>query len=352
MKKQIIILLMLTAILLMTSCSSQPVVVSDSAFALDTVIQIKIYYQNSRSHDEEIFDSTFALINDLENTLSVHKEGSDIYNVKENAGANSVEVSAIAYNVVKDSIEYSRITDGLFDITSGPLIDLWAIDPPDGYVPTGAELDAVLPLIDYNNIDLSQENEIYIQEDMIINLGAIAKGSIADEVKTYLVEQNIESCFINLGGNVLLIGSKPDGTDFNIGVQDPFDLRGAYIMALGVSDMAVVSSGDYERFFEYEGSTYHHILNTETGYPARTNISQVTIVAPTSQMADALSTSVLLLGIEEGLKLIESFEDVEAIFITKDKEVHITEALRDNVTYAQEQMTDYVVVDNVSELYD
>jgi len=353
MKKRITILFIIAIVILAASCAGSPSIESDTTFALDTIIQIKIYYKDSRNHDEDIFDNTFALIDELENSLSVHVVGSDIYNLKEYAGTQPVEVSPIAYNVVKDSIEYSEITGGLFDVTSGPLIDLWAIDPPDGYVPTSAEIDEVLPLIDYNDIDLSQENHIYLQqENMIINLGAIAKGSIADEVKNYLVERGVESCFINLGGNVLLIGSKPDENDFAIGVQDPFDLRGAYIMALAISDMAVVSSGDYERYFEYEGEIYHHILNTETGYPAQTNIKQVSIIAPTSQMADGLSTSVLLLGIEDGLKLIESYEGVEAIFITKDREIYITEALRDSITYSEEQMNDYIVVEDAGLLYD
>lgn len=336
-----------------SGCASEPVIVSDTAFALDTVIQIKIYYANSRGHDDAIIDNTFDLIRDLEDILSVHIEGSDIYNVKLNAGTAPVEVSPIAYNVVKASIEYSEMTDGLFDVTAGPLIDLWAIDPPNGHVPTNAELDAVLPLIDYRKIDLSKENQIYLEKkNMIINLGAIAKGSIADEVKSYLIQQKIDSCFINLGGNVLLIGNKPDGSDFSIGIQNPFDTRGNSIMALAASDVAVVSSGDYERYFEQDGIIYHHILNTKTGYPAQTNIKQVSIIAPTSQMADALSTSVLLLGIEDGLKLLEHFDGVEAIFITKDKEVYITEALRDSITYSEEAMKDFTVVDDASKLYD
>lgn len=353
MNKKIILIVIMAITVSLVSCASEPSIVSESYFALDTVVQIKIYYTDSRDHDEEIFDNTFELIDDLENILSVHVEGSDIYNVKVNAGTTPVKVSPIAYNVVADSINYSQMTEGLFDVSAGPLIDLWAIDPPDGHVPTSAELEAVMPLIDYNNIDLSTENEIYLkQENMIVNLGAIAKGSIADEVKSYLVSQGIESCFINLGGNVLLIGSKPEGSGFNIGIQDPFDLRGAYIMALSTSDMAVVSSGDYERYFEQDGKIYHHILNTKTGYPAQTNIKQVSIIAPTSQMADALSTSVLLLGIEDGLKLIESYDNVEAIFITKDKMVYITQALRDSITYSEEQMSDFTVVEDASKLYD
>jgi len=351
--KTLTILLAVIMLLNITSCSNEPVIVSDTTFALDTIIQIKIYYKNIRNQDDEIFDKTFDLIRDLEKTLSVHVEGSDMYNTKENAGLKPVEVSPISYSIVKESLKYSALTEGLFDVTAGPLIDLWAIDPPYGHVPTDKELEAVLPLIDYKKIDLSETNQIYLEDEgMIINLGAIAKGAIADEVKSYLISQGVDSCFINLGGNVLLIGNKPDGSDFSIGIQNPFDTRGSYIMALAINDMAIVSSGDYERFFEENGVIYHHILNTNTGYPAETNIKQVSIIAPTSQMADALSTSVLLLGIEEGLKLISSFDDVEAIFITKDKQVYITEAILDSITYAEDEMSGFTVVKHASDLYD
>ena len=353
MKKQIILLITIILIISLISCSNEPVVVSDTTFALDTIIQIKIYYKDDKNITENIIDEAFSLITELEDILSVHIEGSDLYNIKENAGVTPVDVNDITYDIISNSITYSKLTDGLFDITAGPLIDLWAIDPPYGHVPTDAELQEVLPLIDYSKIDLSNDNQVYLEDKgMIVNLGAIAKGAIADEVKSYLVEQGIESCFINLGGNVLLIGNKPDGSDFSIGIQNPFDDRGEYILALAVNDMAVVSSGDYERYFVQDGVTYHHILNTKTGYPAQTNIKQVSIIAPSSQMADALSTSVLLLGIEDGLKLIESFDNVEAIFITKDKNVYITNALTDSITLSEEQMEGFTIVDDASELYD
>lgn len=355
MKKLIIILafiLLMSASACEASHIAQPTIVSDTTFALDTVIQIKIYYADDRDNDEDIIGDAFDVIRQLENTLSVHMDGSELHSIKQNAGIKPVVVSDITYSIITDSIAYSKMTDGLFDVTAGPLIDLWGIDPPDGYVPTDVELNDALELIDYKSINFLGDNEIFLQDEgMIINLGAIAKGAIADETKAYLLEQGIESCFINLGGNVLLIGSKPGDIDFSIGIQNPFDDRGAYIMALAVSDVAVVSSGDYERFFVKDGIEYHHILDTQTGHPARTNIKQVSIIAPTSQMADALSTSVLLLGIEDGLKLVESMDGVEAIFITKDKKVYVTEALRGSITTDEEQMADFELVDDAGELY-
>ncbi len=352
MNKNIKLLILFALALLLASCQTEPVILSDNTFALDTIIQVKLYYPSERLSDDTLIDKTFSLIRDLENTLSVHIEGSDPYNIKENAGLQPVTVSDITYSVIKESTKYSEMTGGLFDVTAGPLIDLWAIDPPYGYVPTAQELDDVLKLIDYKKIDFMENNQIFLEDEgMIVNLGAIAKGTIADEAKTFLLENGVTSAFLNLGGNVLLIGSKLDGSDFSIGIQNPFDDRGAYLMAVAVSDVAIVSSGDYERYFEYEGVIYHHILNTQTGYPADTNIKQVSIIAPNSQMADALSTSVLLLGIEKGLELIHTFDDVEAIFVTKDQNIYITEGLRERITYDEDESAGFTVVEDASLLY-
>lgn len=349
-KKIKLIIVIVFMLLLLASCQGDDIIITDRTFALDTLIEIKIYGKEN-TINQSIIDDAFTLIRDLEDTLSVHIAKSDLYNLKENAGATPVTVSPITYSIISDSTSYSLLTDGLFDVTAGPLIDLWAIDPPNGHVPTAEELDTALDLIDYTKIDFQEDNRIYIDKDMIINLGAIAKGSIADEVKTQLMASGVKSSLINLGGNVLLLGSKPDGSDFSIGIQNPFDLRGSYPMTVALSDVAVVSSGDYERFFVFEGQEYHHILDTHTGYPAQTNIKQVSIIAPTSQMADALSTSVLLLGLKDGLALIDSLDGVEAIFITKDKKIYITNALRDKITQSQEQMKDFTIVDSLANLF-
>ena len=352
MNKKIIFLIILAAAVLLSSCQSQPFQLEGSAFALDTIIQVKLYYESKKDADDEIISETFALIDELESALSVHIEGSDTYNLKENAGVSPVTVSGITYSVIEQAVAYSRMTDGLFDVTAGPLIDLWAIEPPNGHVPTDEELQEALSLVDYAKIDFLVDNMIYLeQQGMIINLGAIAKGSIADEAKSFLKQNGVTSAFLNLGGNVLLIGNKPDGSNFSIGVQNPIDDRGAYLMAISLSDVAVVSSGDYERYFEYEGVTYHHILDTVTGYPADTNLRQVTIVAPTAQMADALSTSVFLLGIEKGLELIDTLDGVEAVFVTRDNFIYITDGLTDKVTFDENESAAFTVVSNPEDLY-
>ncbi|MDD3619513.1 MAG: FAD:protein FMN transferase [Desulfobulbaceae bacterium] len=189
MRKKLWILIPALMILLMASaCKTK--IYSGNTFALDTLIELKIYQNSGRENGDDLIQESFDLVRTLEDMLSVHVEGSDIYNLEQNAGVQPTRVNALTYRVLQDSLYFSEITDGLFDITAGPLINLWAIDPPDGHYPSPEELDEVLPLIDYHKIDFLGDNQVELQEKgMIVNLGAIAKGTIADEVKAFLVEK-------------------------------------------------------------------------------------------------------------------------------------------------------------------
>ena len=340
----------LTLILFLMVCSGCQKMLTGNTFGLDTIVELKIYRYPIKDRDS-LIDDTFTEMRQFENMLSMHVKGSDIDRLNQSAGIESIKVSALTYRVLNDSLFFSEQTDGLFDITVGPLIDLWAIDPPDGHYPSQQELDAVLPLIDYHKISFLGDNYIeLVNKGMIINLGAIAKGTIADEMKTYLLSRGVTSALINLGGNVLVFGSKPDGSDFIIGIQDPNSPRGNYLMSIRIDDESVVSSGDYERYFEYNGKIYHHILNPKTGFPAETNVKQVTIVTSKSQKADGLSTSVLLLGAQKGIQLIESLEGVEAILITKDRYIYITEGLRDRYKTNEQLIKNYTITDQLGDL--
>jgi len=340
----------LALVLLLTACSSGQKVLDGNTFGLDTLIELKIYQYPNKGRDS-LIDDTFDQMDQLENTLSMHVEGSDIDRLNTSAGVAPVTVSDLTYRVLKDSLFFSEKTDGLFDITTGPLIDLWAIDPPDGHYPSQEELSATLPLIDYHKIKFMDNNQIELADKgMVVNLGAIAKGTIADELKSYLVSRGVKSALINLGGNVLALGSKPDGSSFVVGIQDPNSPLGNYLFSIQIDDESVVSSGDYERFFVYNGKVYHHILNPKTGFPAETNIKQVTIVTANSQKADGLSTSVLLLGVQKGIQLIESLDGVEAILITKDHFVYFTEGLRDRYVTQEDLIQNYTITDQLSDL--
>lgn len=319
----------------------KPSYIEDHAFQLDTIITIKLYGEE----DTSMIDDSFSRIEELEKMLSVHLEGSDLAKVREEAGDSAVKVQPETIEVMEAAIQYAEFSQGRFDPTAGPLIELWGIDPPEGHVATEDELAEVLPLIDYQKLMVDGEaGTIYLQDEkMIADLGAIAKGFIADKVKEQLVDAGVTSGIINLGGNVLLVGGKPDGSDFRIGVQDPDSLRGEYLGIVSLKDESIVTSGDYERFFEADGKKYHHILDPSTGFPAENSLRSVTIISPKSTDGDALSTTCFLLGLDEGIKLIRTMPRIDAIFVTEDdRMIFSSQDLLDRYQSTNEAMEEQV----------
>jgi len=299
-----------------------------SGFLLGTVIRVKIY----GSDDSELFKDIFRKVSEYESLLSVNIDESQVSAVNMAAGVDPVKVDPLVMDVVLRGLEYSELSEGRFDITIGPLVDLWHIGHEDARIPAEGEIESLLPLIDYTQLSVDSDNEtIYLPESgMSMDLGGIAKGYIADRIGEILTEAGRESALINLGGNVLVVGSKPDGTSFRIGVQNPSSDRGEYLGVVAVDGKSVVSSGAYERFLEVEGVRYHHILSPFSGYPVETDIDQVTIVSEHSIDGDGLSTTVFALGVEKGMALIESIDGIDAVFITPDKKVYLTAGLADS----------------------
>lgn len=288
--------------------------VSKTNIMLDTVVTISLYDDSDRS----VLDLAFDEISRLENLLSVTKEGSDLDRLNKAAGKEWVEIAPETEEVLLLAKEYTALSGGYFDVTAGPLIDLWGIHNGEGHYPTQEELEAVLPLTNSDDLLVEDGRAYLVREGMKVNLGAIAKGYIADKVKELLVENGVEHATLDLGRNVLLIGGKTDDTAFNIGIQDPNDEQGELVGAIPVTNQSVVTSGINERYFTYEGKNYHHILDPFTGFPADNGVASVTILSESSAQGDALSTSCLLLGQEKGLELIESLNGVEALFIMTD----------------------------------
>lgn len=309
--------------------------VSKSEFMLDTVITLTIYGTDDDSSIDEIFNT----ISELEGKLSIHEEGSELALIRENAGINPVSVSKDTLAIFEKSVEYSNLSGGLFDITAGPLISLWAIGTEDQRVPSLEEIESALELIDYEKISINhEESTVYIEnKGMYANLGAIAKGYIADKAAEKAKELGIDSAILNLGGNVLLIGSKPDGSNFKVGIQDPDESTGGYMGIVEGSNLSIVTSGDYERYFIENGVKYHHILNPYSGYPVDSDIKSVSIITENSFDGDALSTTVLLMGLEKGLEFIEATEKTDAIFITKDNEIILTDGAKEIFQLTSEQ---------------
>lgn len=290
--------------------------ISKTGFYFDTAIEITLY--NTR--DYKLLDKCFSYCKEFEQTISRTIETSEIYKLN-HAHGNSVEVSDSTLELIEKGIEYGDMTNGKFDITIAPLSELWDFKNNTGTIPSEAEIQEALSHVNYKNIVIEGNNVSLTDPKTAIDLGGIAKGYIADQLKDFLVSQGIESALINLGGNLLTIGTKPDGTPFNLGIQKPFDKQGAAITSVTSANSSVVSSGVYERYFEVNEVVYHHILDTETGYPYQNGLLGVTILSEKSTDGDALSTSCFALGLENGIKFIESLEDVEAIFITDKFEI-------------------------------
>lgn len=304
---------------------------------MGTVIKITLYDSN----DSTILDKAFDRISEIESLVSINESGTELDKVNDLAGISPVEVTSTTYEIVEKGLEYSKLSNGGFDITVGPLVKLWNIGLDDAKVPTQEEIDSVLPLIDYNLLELNEEEHtIFLKnKGMMIDLGSIAKGYAADEISRILTENNVNSAIIDLGGNIYAHGIKPSGKDWNIGIQNPFSTRGDIIGVLKVKNKTVVTSGIYERYIEKDGVKYHHLLNPDTGYPFENNIAGVSIVTDKSIDADALSTTVFAKGVEEGLKFVETLSNVDAIFITKDNKVYITSGIRDSFTLENEDFT-------------
>lgn len=283
----------------------------------DTVVQIHVW-----GEQRSVLDHCEELCSYYEGLLSKEIETSEISRIN-HADGTPTEVSDETAELIKKGLYYSELTEGKFDITIAPLSDLWDFhDHTNGTIPTEQELETARALVDYRNVRVEGNTVTLLIPGMEIDLGGIAKGYIADRLKDYLVSEGVEHAYINLGGNVLLIGNRYDGNDYRIGIQKPFDESGQTITSVEVSDCSVVSSGIYQRYFEKDGTIYHHILNPETGYPYENNLLQVTILSSGSADGDALSTCCFALGLEEGSKLVESLENVQAIFVTDDYEIH------------------------------
>lgn len=244
-------------------------------------------------------------------------------------GSLKIAVSRDMAALIQEGLRYGEISEGNFDISIEPLSSLWNFTAENPRVPDIEEIQRALPRIDYHQFSLEQGYLIIATPGACIDLGGIAKGYIADCLKKYLQEQGVQSGIINLGGNILCIGEKADGSAFRIGIQHPFADQNKSIAVVAVRGCSVVSSGIYERYFTDKNTIYHHILDPKTGYPRENDLMAVTIISEKSVDGDGLSTTCFGLGVEEGIKLINAMNGVTAVFITKDEQLHYADGFRE-----------------------
>ena len=307
-------------------------------YKLNTYVSITIYDKEK----EYVLEECMNLCDKYELIFSRTNPESELYQLNNGLLPRSENgyytVSSDLYNAIAIGKNYAALSNNAFSIAMEPLTSLWNFTDETALVPSASDIHAALPLINSENILLKDHFQIafaksgivYTDDPLVnygmgIDLGAIAKGYIADKLKEYLLSQGIDSALIYLGGNVLCIGNKAGTDPFTIGIEKPFHVNGETAATLKVTDTAVVTSGTYQRYFEKNDTIYHHILDSTTGYPYHNGLTAVTIITPSSTDADALSTTCFALGLKKGLALLESLENTEGFFITEDGEYHYTE---------------------------
>lgn len=308
--KGVAILLIILVLVIVVSGVVSTFSYTATEYALDTMCTISAYGFNSKKAVLESVDK----LKELENKLSVHRDNSAI-SVLNREKINNVDDDI--YNMLETALKVSVDTEGAFDITVKPLVDLWNIKG-NGPVPSAEDIIYRLNSISYKNIHLTRNDVKLIGEETQIDLGGIAKGYCADAIAKVLTDNGVKSAVIDLGGNVRTIGNKK-GKTWKIGIQDPEGNRGEYFGVLGISNKCVVTSGGYERYFIEDGKVYHHIIDPRTGYSADAGITSVSIIADDGAMADALSTAVYVMGVEKGLELLNSPQYSGIGYIITDK---------------------------------
>lgn len=309
--------LLLFFLLFLTGCQSSAEPLQMNGMYFDTIVNIQIW----GAEDDSVFQKCEALCQHYENLFSRTIETSDVSRINQANGA-PVTVDPETAELIRIGLDYGTLSDGAFDITIAPLSILWNFGHNDGQIPSPAAIEEAKSHVNYQKVKVSGNAVQLLDKRAAIDLGAIAKGYIADQLKICLEEAGIEHGLISLGGNTLAIGKKPNGAPFKIGVQKPFAEQNEVLTSLDLVDQSVVSSGTYERYFKKNGILYHHLLDPTTGYPYENGLQQVTILSEKSVDGDALSTTCFALGLEKGSRLIESLDGVRAIFVTEDGQMH------------------------------
>lgn len=288
---------------------------------MDTVVDITAYGRNADTYVEQAFNQ----MEDLEGILSRHLVDSEIAKINERAG-QWVEVSDHTLAVIETGLKYAALTDGAFDISVGALVSLWGFGTGKYQVPTAEEIAEALQTVGYDKVEVDKQGKrVRVPQDTILDLGGIAKGYIVDQARAQLKNNRMQRAIVNAGGDISVIGSRPDGTPWRVGVQNPDD-PSQIKWVLPLQNNSVVTSGDYQRYFVQNGERWHHILDPRTGYPAR-GLKSVTIIAQEASAADALSTAVFVLGLEKGSSLIEELPGIEGILVASDDQVWISSGL-------------------------
>ena len=317
---------------LCVGCSQKNTKMETSIFAMDTVMDLTFYGVDPEAALKGVQEELVAELYSLEEKLSTTKETSELYALNEQGQAS---LSPETVELLTQALELCALTHGALDITAYPAVRAWGFTTGDYQVPDDAALADLTALVDYTRIDYDPASgAVALPTGMEIDLGSVAKGCAGREAAQLLRQAGVASALLNLGGNIQTVGSRPDGDPWQIGVKDP--ATGQPMMVLSIRDQAVVTSGGYERYFQQDGRTYWHIMDPDTGRPAENGLRSVTIVGDDGLVCDGLSTALFVMGLERATRFWAASDDFEAIFVTDDGTVYLTQGLTNRFALTQD----------------
>lgn len=300
-------------------------------FIFNTRVKQKVFYNNNEvklAEVQEILKNATELMREFEEKLSFYKDSSEVSSINKKASKGFTKVSRETFEILRKAIDYSKLTNGIFDITIAPLVKAWAINSDNPIILEGKKVDELINLVDYEDIILNENNlsVMLLRENQKIDLGGIAKGYIADKVIELYKENNIKSAIINIGGNIKTLGEKDENTLWNVGIYEPKKHSEKVICSIEVKNKSVVTSGGYERAFSYNGELYCHILNPRTGYPIKSDLKSISIVSDESIDGDALSTPLFIMGTNKAYEYMKK-HNISGVMITEEDEIIVTNDL-------------------------
>lgn len=321
MKK--LILLSLFTTILFISCADKK---SETYFeSMNTFMKVQAYGEKA----EEANAAAQKYIGELEGFISVTKPESDIYKLNHTTQF-PVEINAQTLELIKIALNMSEISDGAFNPCLYPVSSTWGFTKKQYRIPTQEEINEKLKLTDWKKVRIEDSN-VFMENGMQFDLGGIGKGFAGDEAAKKMKSFGINSALLDLGGNIQLIGSKPDGKDWSVGIRNP--IEDGIVGTLNVSDVAVITSAGYERYFEGpDGHKYIHIFDGTTGCPVENEMLSTTAIAASGTYCDGLSTTLYVLGVERSIELWRKQKDFDFILITKDKDIYISKNIAKKFT--------------------
>jgi thiamine biosynthesis lipoprotein len=322
--------------LLFLSCSFKKNIYTDSRISMDTVVSVSVVSRSAKDASWAI-NQVFGEIEKLGGLLNFYSDKSELSMINKGSGKKAVKVSPETLAIIKEALSIAKMTGGAFDPTVGAITSLW--DFNNRIKPENDDIKDRLKLVSYKNVVINEsKGTVYLKKKgMKLDLGGIAKGYAADMAVDILRSSGIESALVSVAGDIRAYGLKPDGMPWMIGIRDPRPRSATdnILAALPIKDMAISTSGDYQRFFEMEGTRYHHILQPWNGMPAR-GCQSVSVISDRSLVSDSLSTAVFILGVDKGMKLLDQL-GYNGVIVDSSGKLHISEGIKDEIEIKRPQ---------------